>query len=121
MGKNISPAELEQNSPEQKQIAEHQEQAGPTKEEILEEINKQAKEAGLSPAIVAIIANCESTLNPEAKNPRSTAKGLFQFTDPTWEWIQADGHQFDWRENLKQFIKWYPKYPHWWEECLPKL
>ena len=29
---------------------------------------------------------CESNLNPKAKNPDSTAKGVFQFLDGTWKY-----------------------------------
>lgn len=31
------------------------------------------------------IEHCESRGNPNAKNPHSTAKGLFQFLDGTWK------------------------------------
>lgn len=31
------------------------------------------------------IVSCESRFNSKAKNPRSTAKGLYQFLDSTWE------------------------------------
>ncbi len=30
---------------------------------------------------------CESTGNPSAKNPRSTAAGLWQFIRSTWDWV----------------------------------
>ena len=32
---------------------------------------------------------CESGGNPEAKNPASTATGLFQFLDGTWAWMSV--------------------------------
>lgn len=39
---------------------------------------------------------CESGGNPAAKNPNSTATGLFQFLDGTWAWMSVmsgwDGH-----------------------------
>lgn len=41
----------------------------------------------IDPALASIIIFCESSWNPEAKNPHSTAKGLFQFTDGTWKWV----------------------------------
>ena len=31
------------------------------------------------------IAECESQLNPKAKNPTSTASGIFQFLKSTWD------------------------------------
>lgn len=60
------------------------------------------------------IAKCESGLNPLAKNPNSSASGLFQFTTPTWKYIKAESHQFNAEENIKQFIKWYKIRPEWW-------
>lgn len=63
------------------------------------------------------IAECESAFNSRARNPNSTAKGVYQFTDPTWAWVKAQGHQFDADENIKQFMIWYPIYPSWWKEC----
>lgn len=60
------------------------------------------------------IADCESDFDWRARNPNSSAKGLYQFTDTTWEWIKAEGHQFDVDENIKNFMIWYPIYPSWW-------
>jgi len=34
------------------------------------------------------IIDCESDFDPEAKNPKSTAYGLCQFLDGTWEYVQ---------------------------------
>lgn len=65
------------------------------------------------------IANCESKLNPLAKNKISTAKGIYQFTDPTWKWIKAKGNQYNYQENIKEFMIYYKKYPSWWSQCLP--
>lgn len=33
------------------------------------------------------IIRCESGGDPQAKNPRSTASGVFQFLDGTWTWV----------------------------------
>lgn len=44
----------------------------------------KAKEYGLDPVKALRIAKCESGLNPLAKNPNSSAKGIFQFIDGTW-------------------------------------
>jgi Transglycosylase SLT domain len=60
------------------------------------------------------IAQCESSFNEYAANANSSAKGLYQFTDTTWAYIKADGHQFDADENIKQFLIWYPLHPDWW-------
>lgn len=60
------------------------------------------------------IAECESQFDERARNPVSSAKGLYQFTDGTWENIKAQGHQYDAEENIKQFMIWYPLHPEWW-------
>lgn len=44
-------------------------------------ITRQAQAAGINPAVAISIAQRESSLNPNAKNKRSSAYGLFQLTD----------------------------------------
>jgi hypothetical protein len=48
-------------------------------------IMEQATARGVDPAVALRIAEKESSLNPTAKNPKSSAYGLFQIIDPTWE------------------------------------
>ncbi len=60
------------------------------------------------------IAECESGYDPYAQNKNSSAKGVYQFTDKTWAYIKATGHQFDYQENIKQFLIWFPIHPEWW-------
>lgn len=88
-------------------------------ETVQEEITRQAEAYGVNVVTALAIAKCESTFNPEASSKISSAKGIYQFTDPTWRWIKAEGHQFDRHENIKQFMIYYKKYPTWWAECLP--
>ena len=38
--------------------------------------------------VIARIIECESQGNPQAKNPNSTAYGLCQFINGTWEYVQ---------------------------------
>jgi hypothetical protein len=85
---------------------------------VEEEISKQAEEYGVDPEVAFNIADCESDFNPYAQNPNSTAKGIYQFIDGTWDWIDASGHQYDYKENIRQFMIWFPIYPSWWSECL---
>jgi len=85
--------------------------------EIKNEIKRQCEEADFPIDVALKYAECESGFNPNAKNPSSSAKGVFSFIDGTWDYIKAEGHPFDYKENIKQFIKWFPKYPNWWEEC----
>lgn len=56
------------------------------------------------------VAMCESSLNPQAKNKRSTASGLFQITNPTWKWLKCDGDKLDAESNIKCAKKLYDKY-----------
>jgi len=44
---------------------------------------------------------CESTDNPDAKNPDSTAHGLGQFTDGTWKFVQEKWNMTLERENAE--------------------
>lgn len=82
---------------------------------VEDKIRKYAKEYGVDEHKALDIAWCESRFDPKATNWQgSTAKGTYQFTDPTWKWIGAKGHQFDEDENIKQFMKWYQVYPTWW-------
>lgn len=81
-------------------------------------IRLAAREAGINEATALRIAKCESSLNPNAKNAHSSATGLYQFTTGTWRWIRAEADGLD-RTNpyhsIAMFIKYYPRYPHWWE------
>jgi hypothetical protein len=77
-------------------------------------IVEAAIEAEINPDTALRIAKCESALDPYAVNAISGAKGLYQFTDTTWEFIRAQGHPFDADENIRQFMIWYPIHPEWW-------
>jgi soluble lytic murein transglycosylase-like protein len=83
-------------------------------EMIIEHIESSAIESGVDPNTALRIANCESSLNPRAKNPHSSATGLYQFTIGTWEWIGSPGERTDYKANTAAFMKYYPKYPQWW-------
>jgi len=84
---------------------------------IEDRIRKQAAYYGVEESVALAYAACESSMNPYAQNPVSSAKGLYQFTDGTWEYIKAQGHQFDADENIRQFMIWYPVHPEWWTSC----
>jgi len=51
--------------------------------EIKDLIRRQALASGLDPNVMIRIAQIESGLNPNAKNPNSSASGLFQFINST--------------------------------------
>lgn len=46
-------------------------------------ISGAAQRYGIEPDVLSYIAQRESNFNPQAKNPNSSAKGLFQFIDST--------------------------------------
>lgn len=85
---------------------------------IKEFILLKSKENGINPNTALRIATCESGLDPAAKNSHSSATGLYQFLDSTWENIGATSAGLD-RTNpehsINMFMKYYPIHPGWWE------
>lgn len=82
---------------------------------IEEKIRAYAKMYGtVDPDQAVTIAQCESGLDPFARNKTSTAKGVYQFLDGTWEAIGAKGSPYDADESIRQFMIWYPIHPEWW-------
>jgi hypothetical protein len=56
------------------------------------------------------IARCESNFNQYAKNPNSTAKGIYQFIDGTWRAnCLKDGNVYNFVDNINCFWKVYAK------------
>ena len=53
------------------------------------------------------IARCESGLRPEAKNPTSTATGIFQIIIGTWDGNKCEGERWDFQDNIKCAYKLY--------------
>lgn len=90
----------------------------PYEKTIEEKIKEAARQANLAPSAILRIAKCESSLDAKAKNPNSSATGLYQFTTGTWAWIGAEAQGLD-RTNpdhsIAMFVKWYPQHPGWWE------
>lgn len=48
-------------------------------------IRQRAEERGVNPDVAVSIAKAESSMIPGAKNPKSSARGLFQVTNDTWK------------------------------------
>jgi len=46
------------------------------------------------------VAKCESSLNPEAKNKSSTAKGIYQIIIGTWDGNRCTGERWDFVDNI---------------------
>jgi soluble lytic murein transglycosylase-like protein len=68
---------------------------------VLGLINTAAKQENLPADLLRRISGAESSNNPNAANPRSSAKGIFQFTDSTWRSMGGKpGEQFNPEANV---------------------
>jgi len=81
---------------------------------VRERIQDVARAHNIDAETAIRIAECESSLDTNARSVSSSATGIYQFTKGTWEWIGADGDRTDPEASIREFVKWYPKYPHWW-------
>lgn len=66
-----------------------------------EDIIKMIKETFPDEPLMLKIAWCESRLETKAKNSTSSAKGLFQILDGTWEHFKCEGDPFNAKDNIK--------------------
>jgi hypothetical protein len=65
-------------------------------------IREAAQSRGVDPDLALKIAQKESDLYPRAKNKRSSAYGLFQITDPTWEqYGGTNENRYDLMDNIR--------------------
>lgn len=55
---------------------------------------------GADADVMLEVARCESELNPKAKNKHSTAKGLFQILDGTWQHFKCEGDPLNAEDNI---------------------
>jgi hypothetical protein len=70
--------------------------------DIAQRIRQQAQERGVDPELAVSIAQAESGLKPGAKNPSSSARGLFQVTNDTWKQYGGDPKKrMDVSENIR--------------------
>ena len=71
-------------------------------QDIENRITRAAQARGVDPAVAIAIARAESSLRPDLKNPKSSAKGLYQVTDETWsDYGGAKGRALDPDENIR--------------------
>lgn len=75
-----------------------------TEEDIKEMIINKAREYGIVTDLALDLAEIESQLNPTAKNPNSTAKGIYQWLDGSWESF-CDGNVLNYRDNIDCTMK----------------
>lgn len=76
----------------------------PGRARIISDLTSAAKENGLDPAFVLALVDRESGLDPTAKNPNSTARGLGQFLDGTWK-AEGGGDRSDPKEQIRVLMK----------------
>lgn len=84
---------------------------------VKEKIVVMAKEYNVDIQKALDIAECESQFGkyPSAF-PRSTAKGVYQFTNKTWQnYCKGDVMNED--DNIRCFMFNYNRHPEWWIEC----
>jgi len=85
-----------------------------TVENIKQEIIKQARYYGVNVETALRIAECESNFNPNIDNwEDGDASGVFQFRNKTWI-NYCEGDVYNYQDNIRCFMKMYPKYPYWW-------
>ena len=67
---------------------------------IKNEIYIYSRQYGVNYNLAIDLALAESRFNPRAKNPKSTAKGIYQFINQTWK-DYCEGNVFNSKDNIK--------------------
>ena len=68
-------------------------------ERIKNLIARKAYEHNVNPDMAVFLAQIESNFNPKARNPRSTAKGIYQWLDGSWRSF-CEGEVFNPEDNV---------------------
>jgi hypothetical protein len=97
----------------------------PTKEQVKEEIIRQSKLFSLSEEKMLALALCESGFNYKAKNPNSTARGVFQYLISTWEETESAKkgiERNDYKANIREAMIDISNGESWrWRDCSKKV
>ena len=88
----------------EKEIIEELFITGPTTEEVKKEIIKQSRQFGLNENTMLALAFCESEFIWNAKNPTSTARGVYQYLIGTWEETESAKKGLE-RNNIEANIR----------------
>lgn len=84
-------------------------------ESIQDLINRLSTENDFNVNTALRIAECESQYGKYKINWQgSSAKGIYQFTDKTWN-NYCEGDVMNDQDNIMCFIKLYKKHPSWWQ------
>ncbi len=97
--------------------------AEPTVEDVKAEIRTQAELFGVDVQFALDLADCESTFNYKAKNPNSTARGVYQYLIRTWEATESAKQGLernDYKANIREAMLDIANGEHYqkWSECL---
>ena len=91
----VSPERAEVETPLPEQVYAVMIETEPTKENVKKEIIKQSREFGLNENMMLALADCESDFGWKAKNPTSTARGVYQYLIGTWEETESAKQGFE--------------------------
>jgi soluble lytic murein transglycosylase-like protein len=77
-------------------------------------IHQYSHKYGVNTDTAIRIAECESNFDTYARNPNSTASGVYQFVSTTFE-NYCTGDVFNPHNNIQCFMELYHKHPNWWQ------
>ncbi len=95
----------------------------PTVEQVKEEIRKQSVLFGVNTHFALDLADCESGFDYKAKNPNSTARGVYQYLIATWETTEsakAGLERNNYKANIREAMIDIANGEHYqkWAECI---
>ena len=118
-------AEIDVKTSERGQILTIKPILEPTAEQVKEEIRKQAKNFDLDSKKMLELAFCESGFNYKAKNPKSTARGVYQYLIGTWEETESAKkgiERNDYKANIREAMIDISNGESWrWRDCSKKI